>query len=242
MLSSMARHLVVEWRNPSQWPRAAALAVAWPLGQYRGASLARRRRAPSAPGKSDTEADSVRPNRCPRLPHRARWSGLRRRTPRFTAGGDRVFILTREADRSRGEFALRREHCDGLEKAWINNTFASVRSFADTYTDDRIDRIAADLIDEFKPDVAHVHHLTCLSTTVVRELAVRNVPILHTLHDYWLLCHRGQLLDQTSALSEPASYGRARPGSVGVISGRDARSADCSAFRRFSRRCAQRDA
>lgn len=41
MLSSMARHFMVEWRNPSQWPRAAALAVAWPLGQYRGARLAR---------------------------------------------------------------------------------------------------------------------------------------------------------------------------------------------------------
>jgi len=41
MLSSLARHLEVELRNPSQWPRAAALAVAWPLGQYRGARLAR---------------------------------------------------------------------------------------------------------------------------------------------------------------------------------------------------------
>ncbi len=66
--------------------------------------------------------------------------------------------------------------------------------------------IAADLIDEFKPDVAHVHHLTCLSTTVVRELAVRNVPVFHTLHDYWLLCHRGQLLDRNLQLcSNPAS-------------------------------------
>jgi glycosyltransferase involved in cell wall biosynthesis len=124
----------------------------------------------------------------------------------LTAGGDRVFVLTREADRSRGEFAVRREHREGLELAWINNTFASVRSFADTYTDDRVDRIAADLIDEFKPDVAHVHHLTGLSTTVVRELVVRNVPVLHTLHDYWLLCHRGQLLDRNlRPCANPAS-------------------------------------
>ena len=121
-------------------------------------------------------------------------------------GGDRVFVLTREADRSRGEFHLRRELRERVEIAWINNTFASVRSFADTYMDDRIDRIAAGLIDEFKPDVAHVHHLTCLSTTVVRELAVRNVPVFHTLHDYWLLCHRGQLLDRNlQPCSSPAS-------------------------------------
>src|SRR6185436_3230720 len=35
--SSTATHLAVEWRQPAQWPRAAALAVAWPLGQYAGA-------------------------------------------------------------------------------------------------------------------------------------------------------------------------------------------------------------
>jgi rhamnosyltransferase len=40
--SSAARHLSVEWRHPTQWPRAAALAVAWPLGQYVGARMARR--------------------------------------------------------------------------------------------------------------------------------------------------------------------------------------------------------
>ena len=28
-----------------------------------------------------------------------------------------------------------------------------------------------------------------------RELAARGIPVVLTLHDYWLLCHRGQLLD-----------------------------------------------
>ena len=34
---SAARHLRCEARDPRQWPRALALAVAWPLGQYVGA-------------------------------------------------------------------------------------------------------------------------------------------------------------------------------------------------------------
>ncbi len=148
MLSSMARHLMVEWRNPSQWPRAAALAVAWPLGQYRGARLARSGdvrppvRVPAKLNTEGTESDA-RPDRCPRLPSQClRRSGVvcagaRRRA---RGRGDDVLVLTREADRSRGEFAVRREQREGMEIAWINNTFASVRSFADTYTDDRIDR------------------------------------------------------------------------------------------------------
>jgi rhamnosyltransferase len=41
MLSSAARHLWLERQRPGQWPRALGLAVAWPLGQFRGARLAR---------------------------------------------------------------------------------------------------------------------------------------------------------------------------------------------------------
>jgi len=39
MVSSLGVHLGREWRSPAQWPRAAALAVAWPYGQYLGGRL-----------------------------------------------------------------------------------------------------------------------------------------------------------------------------------------------------------
>jgi glycosyltransferase involved in cell wall biosynthesis len=55
--------------------------------------------------------------------------------------------------------------------------------------------LLAGLVDEIRPDVAHLHHLTNLSTDLVELLASRGVPIVYTLHDYWLLCQRGQLLD-----------------------------------------------
>ena len=109
--------------------------------------------------------------------------------------GDELLVLTREQDRSRPEYAVRVEHRDGLEIVWINNTFRHTRRFEDTYRNDDIGTIAAGIIDRFRPDVAHLHHLTCLSTTIVAALAARGVPRLMTLHDYWLICHRGQLLD-----------------------------------------------
>ncbi len=40
--STAARHARLEWRQPHRWPRAASLAVAWPLAQYLGAREARR--------------------------------------------------------------------------------------------------------------------------------------------------------------------------------------------------------
>src|SRR6187397_1503611 len=112
-------------------------------------------------------------------------------------GGDDVFVIAREADASRPEYSVRREQQGGVDVAWINNTWAAVSSFEASYRNDRIDAVAARLIEMFAPDVAHVHHLTCLSTLIVETLRARGVPVFITLHDYWLLCHRGQLLEVT---------------------------------------------
>jgi GT2 family glycosyltransferase/glycosyltransferase involved in cell wall biosynthesis len=109
--------------------------------------------------------------------------------------GDEVFVLTREQDASRPEYDLRLEDRDGMRVAWVNNTFRATTSFEDSYRNPAIARIAARLVDEWKPAVAHAHHLTCLSTDIVQMLASRRIPLVYTLHDYWLLCHRGQRLD-----------------------------------------------
>ncbi len=109
--------------------------------------------------------------------------------------GDEILVLTREQDPNRAEYDVRAEHRDGLRIVWVNNTFRRTRSFEETYRNDAIGAIASRVIDEFRPDAAHIHHLTCLSTTIVGSLAERRIPRFVTLHDYWLICHRGQLLD-----------------------------------------------
>ena len=113
--------------------------------------------------------------------------------------GDAVTVLTREHAAEAPEFRVREERRNGLALFWINNTFSTTRRFEDTYVNPRITTVAGHLIDAVGPDVAHVHHLTCLSTTIVDELARRRIPVVLTLHDYWLLCHRGQLLDRRLA-------------------------------------------
>ena len=88
--------------------------------------------------------------------------------------------------------------------------------------------------------LAHVHHLTGLSTDLVSTLKRLRVPVVLTLHDYWLLCHRGQLVDRDTAVvagrspaavraaSRPRSRSAGRPtvppGSYGTSRGR----ASCS--------------
>ncbi len=109
--------------------------------------------------------------------------------------GDEVVVLTREEDPSRPDGDVRSTDDGGLRVVWVNNTCRRVRAFADTYLDPVIGPLADRLVDEIAPEAAHVHHLTGLSTSIVRSLAARRVPCVMTLHDYWLICHRGQLLD-----------------------------------------------
>jgi GT2 family glycosyltransferase/glycosyltransferase involved in cell wall biosynthesis len=113
----------------------------------------------------------------------------------LVAAGHDVDVFAREAVPAAHEYAVRDEHRDGLRIRWVNNTFRYARTFADTYENSRIAQLVDALVRQRRPEVAHVHHLTCLSTTILDAIAAHGVPVVLHLHDYWLLCHRGQLLD-----------------------------------------------
>jgi glycogen(starch) synthase len=49
------------------------------------------------------------------------------------------------------------------------------------------------LLDDIQPDVLHTHSMVELPPSVWNEAASRGVPVVHTLHDYDLLCIRGAL-------------------------------------------------
>ena len=54
----------------------------------------------------------------------------------------------------------------------------------------------AERIRAFKPDVLHSNNLSGLSTAVWRVAAKLGVPVLHTLHDYYLTCPRCSRFDK----------------------------------------------
>lgn len=125
--------------------------------------------------------------------------------------GDEVMVLAREGDPSRPHLGRRRERRGGVGVVRVNNTFAECRSLLDTYADPRMRPLLEEEVARFSPDVAHIHHLTGLSTDLVDVLASRGVPVAVTLNDYWMMCHRGQLLDrglERCAGPEPAACAR----------------------------------
>ena len=112
------------------------------------------------------------------------------------APDDEVFVLAREADPGRPENAVRRETDGVVEVFRINNTFRDCRSLEESYRNPALLAAILPVLDLARPDVVHVQHLTCLSTELPCALAQRGVPVVMTLNDYWLLCHRGQLFDR----------------------------------------------
>ncbi|MGL9621306.1 glycosyltransferase family 4 protein [Bradyrhizobium sp. U531] len=56
--------------------------------------------------------------------------------------------------------------------------------------------LIAERIKAFKPDVLHSNNLSGLTTAVWRVAAQLGVPVLHTLHDYYLTCPRCSRFDK----------------------------------------------
>lgn len=110
------------------------------------------------------------------------------------AGCHKVFVFFRINNPNEREYSLIHKSFDGLETYAINHTFRSCNSFKETYRDTIIDSKFLCVLDEVKPDIVHIHHLMFLSCGIVEEVKKRGIPVIYTLHDYWLICHRGQLV------------------------------------------------
>lgn len=58
-------------------------------------------------------------------------------------------------------------------------------------------------IDRYRPDVAHIHlFYGGLSASVLRSLKSNGIPVVHTVHDYRLLCPANSFLDSSNNICE----------------------------------------
>jgi glycosyltransferase involved in cell wall biosynthesis len=109
-------------------------------------------------------------------------------------GRHEVHVFYRVSRPDRPEYEVERGEYNGLKVCAVNNAFKNVKTFRNTYQNEQIAKAFGQYIDETKPDFVHFQHVTCLSTTCITEAADRGLPVFYTLHDFWLLCPRGQLL------------------------------------------------
>lgn len=109
--------------------------------------------------------------------------------------GHEVRVFTRVNDPKRPEYAVDTTVSpDGLPVTRINNTFTRLDTFSSSYLNPAVAQYFGKFLDTAAPEIVHFHHLMYLSTTCVQEAVRRSIPVVMTLHDYWLICQRGRFL------------------------------------------------
>ena len=68
----------------------------------------------------------------------------------------------------------------------------------EAYQHQELDTIFDSILKKEKIDIAHIGHLHHLSTGIVDLLKQKKIPIVFTLHDFWLMCPRGQFVQRNS--------------------------------------------
>lgn len=112
----------------------------------------------------------------------------------LTRRGHEVRVFSRIADPTQTEYAVDVIVRDGVAITRVNNTFNHLKSFAQSYVNTEVARRFGAFLDTCVPDVVHFHHLVYLSTSSIQEATQRGIPVVMTLHDYWLICQRGRFL------------------------------------------------
>lgn len=103
-----------------------------------------------------------------------------------------VHVFTREENSFAPDYQLRMERDADDPRVTVH--VVNNPRLKDRYRAVEIDRRFAEVLDFVNPDVVHVGHLNHLSTSLLREASLREIPIVFTLHDYWLMCPRGQFM------------------------------------------------
>ncbi len=105
----------------------------------------------------------------------------------------KVSVFTREENLYAKDFTIRKEPRNANLCLYIVNNPQG----KDGYRHKQMDEAFGRMIDEIKPDIAYIGHLNHLSTGIIDELYSRHIPIIFMLHDYWLMCPRGQFLTRS---------------------------------------------
>lgn len=110
--------------------------------------------------------------------------------------GHEVHVFSREEDPFRPDGSMRVTH--DLDVPEITLHLTNNSRHRDRYRLDVVDKAFAGLLESLRPDIVHIGHLNHLSTSLVFEAKNRNIPVVYTLHDYWLMCPRGQFMQMHS--------------------------------------------
>ncbi len=135
-----------------------------------------------------------------------------------------VSVVCREEDPEKEEFSSTEEEWEGLRVTRVVNNLTRISDSRVFYDNHFFDRIFSTILEKEKPDLVHFQHFIALSAHLLRMARDAGSSVALTLHDYFLLCHRVQLLKKDHRLCQGPLYGLECASCVdGVLPPSDAR-------------------
>jgi glycosyltransferase involved in cell wall biosynthesis len=118
--------------------------------------------------------------------------------------GHEVNVFTREESQSQPEYSLREEGDEGEPRIRLH--VVNMPRSRERYQHDSVDDHFEQVVETFNPDVVHIGHLNHLSVSIVKTAKRHGVPVVFTLHDFWLMCPRGQFMQYNLEGPEPWAF------------------------------------
>ena len=118
------------------------------------------------------------------------------------SSGHEAAVFHRVDQPDRPEYEVTESRVAGADVVRLNHTFREWTGFEASYKSGPIAEAFGAWLDRLRPDVVHFHHTTTLSTTCVQAAKERGMRVVFTLHDFWYLCPRGQLLRRDLSLCD----------------------------------------
>ncbi|MFT7670215.1 MAG: glycosyltransferase involved in cell wall biosynthesis [Planctomycetota bacterium] len=105
------------------------------------------------------------------------------------ARGYEVLVFTSDKDIGKKHLSLSKREFEGVVVHELVNNL-SYESFRETWDFPVVEGIFDGFLEREKPDLVHFNHLLYLSVGCAEAADRRNIPVVFTLHDYWLQCAR----------------------------------------------------
>lgn len=114
-----------------------------------------------------------------------------------------ITIFTRVEDDFQKPYTIKESNENGITIIRVNKSGRDY-TFRSKYEDNKLKKIFEKYLVRVKPDIVHIGHLSHLTIFIISIIKKYEIPIIFTLHDYWMMCIRGQLIrDDLSLCSGP---------------------------------------
>lgn len=104
------------------------------------------------------------------------------------ARGHEVRVLAGDNSRPQPGYPVLHETFDGMPVARVALQPVDFAPTGNNVAHPEVDDIFDALVDEWRPDVIHAHHLVGLSVGIIQRARARGIRVVLTLHDHWGFC------------------------------------------------------